>query len=84
MIISVIRDKDTDVFQESLTDETTSTFPDCSAEAVAHCNFEALSFQDMARLGRWRERKGACGAVGYMAVSIVANSPLEDLLWLET
>lgn len=57
---------------------------DLSAEAVAHCNFEPLSFRDMARQGRSRKRKGAYGAVGYTTLSIVANSPLEDLLWLET
>lgn len=57
---------------------------DFSTETVAHCNFEPLSFRDMARLGRLRERKRAYEAVGYTAVSIVANSPLEELLWLET
>lgn len=56
---------------------------DRKAEVIAHCNFEPLSFWDIARLGQSQERKRAYGAEGYMTMSIVANSPLEDL-WLET
>ena len=80
MIIYVIQKKKT--FQESLPDETTSTHVSVALNLSLVAALNPFSFRDIAHLGRLEERKRACGAVGYMAASIVANSPLEDLLWL--